>query len=248
MLGTEITTKPSDTRARPSSTRTRSGSMRCSRTSPYRIASNGPPTSGISRLRLAVSIRSQYRAPTSASAGSPSTPVTRQPRSVSRRLTIPSAAPTSRIRRPRPSPSHLRITEWLLCGSGLRTYRGIFALTPLLSSDVHASVGKIRVQPAPARLREEPDATRRQGTHYAPLGRHGREEEVPPGHDPCRLEAGRRPEDVARLREARAEREGGRQPVHHMDRAGQAHERRGAVLEGALVHDEIARARTLRER
>src|SRR5262245_58195634 len=105
------------------------------------MTSNGPSPTGISRSRFTVSMRAQYRAPACASAGSASIAVTRHPSSVSRRLRRPSAAPTSSSFRPRLSPSHRRITEWLLCGSGLRTYLGDGTLiTP--SSDVRGSIAK----------------------------------------------------------------------------------------------------------
>src|SRR2546430_11320814 len=102
--------------------------------------------------------------------------VTRQPPSVSFRLGSASAAPTSRSRRPFPSPSQRRMIEWLECGSGLSTYR-VVALLIAPSSNRGTRLGKIRVEPPPARLREEMDAPRRQRAHDRVSGVHRREEE-----------------------------------------------------------------------
>src|SRR5580765_6629053 len=240
MLGTEMTTNPAGARLRSSSTSTRSGSTRCSSTSPYTMTSKGPSPTGISRSRFKVITRSQWRAPACASTGSPSIAVTRQPRSVSWRLSKPSAAPTSSSRRPRPSPSQRRITEWLLCRSGLRTYRGDVPLITQ-SSDGRPSISNIGIEPAPTGFGDRVDRGPRQGAHHAPRRVDRRDQKYAAGARPGLLEPRRVPEDVARLGKAGAEREIRLKAVHDVDRRLHDQEQRRAALDRPLVHDEVAR-------
>ena len=82
----------------------------------------GRASSGGADSRSATTTSSQRPRARAASSGSRSSAVTLQPWAVSRSARKPSAAPTSRARRPRPSPSRARMTEWLECGSSLRRY------------------------------------------------------------------------------------------------------------------------------
>src|SRR2546425_4291671 len=116
------------------------------------------------------------------------------------------------------------------------------------SSDLWPPVGKIRIEPATAGLRDQVDRPGGQGAHHAALGVDRRDEEQAARGGPGLLEPRRIPEGIASLRGGRPKRQIRIEPVDDMDPAAHEQEDRGAVRDRALVRDEVARSEPLDER